>query len=317
MKYNRLGSTDLIVSELGFGAFGIGGNRYGNSYGGTDDGESIRAIHAALELGCNFFDTADVYGRGHSEIILRRALEDAGKLHDVVIATKGGCNFRREPPARDFSGAYLEGAADASLRRLGRDCIDLYQLHNPPLGIIERGEVFETLERLKARGKIRHVGVSVHKVEEGLACIRSGKVESLQIVYNLFSLLHPELTAEGLLPHAHEAGIGLIAREPLANGFLSGRHRVDTPYEAGDIRAEFSTADRALRVLLCESLARAQCREVSGAQLALRFVLDEPVISVTIVGIKTVEQAVENFRSVDLPPFAELYAPPTQEGAVC
>jgi aryl-alcohol dehydrogenase-like predicted oxidoreductase len=148
-------------------------------------------------------------------------------------------------------------------------------------------------------------------VEEGLACIKSGKVESIQIVYNLFSLLHPELSAEGLLPHAHEARIGLIAREPLANGFLSGRHRVDTTYEAGDIRAEFSPADRKLRVSLYQSLARARRRGVSGVQLALRFVLDEPVISVTIVGIKTAEQAVEDFLAVDLPPFAELYAPPT------
>src|SRR5688572_29331288 len=132
MKYNSLGKTGLVVSELGFGAFGIGGNQYGNSYGRTSDNESAEAILLALDLGCNFFDTADVYGRGHSEIILGRALRSAKKLNEVVIATKGGCNFGGERLFLDFSSRYLKNAVDASLRRLNRDYIDLYQLHNPP-----------------------------------------------------------------------------------------------------------------------------------------------------------------------------------------
>jgi aryl-alcohol dehydrogenase-like predicted oxidoreductase len=317
VKYKRLGKTDLVVSELGFGAFGIGGNRFGNSYGGTNDAMSIHAIRAALELRCNFFDTADVYGRGHSEIILGRALRDAGKLHDVVIATKGGCSFEREPMFQDFSREYLARAVDASLRRLGRDYIDLYQLHNPPLRDIEHGDVFETLEKIKARGKIRHVGVSIHTVDEGLACIKSGMVDSIQVVYNLFSLLQPELSAEALLSYVHQAQIGLIAREPLANGFLTGKHRVDTRYEDGDIRAEFSTEDRRLRVMLCQSQLHPRSPGVSAAQIALRFVLDEAAISTTIVGIKTAGQAVENFRAVDLPPFTDLYALPPQNGVGC
>jgi aryl-alcohol dehydrogenase-like predicted oxidoreductase len=307
MRYKQLGLTELVVSELGFGAFGIGGDRYGNSYGPTSDDESVKAIKVALDHGCTFFDTADVYGHGHSETILARALKDAGKLQDVVIATKGGCNFYREPIAHDFSPEYIVKAVDASLKRLGRDNIDLFQLHNPSRQLIEDGAIFGVLEQLKTEGKIRYSGVSIHTVEEGLACIRSKKAATLQVVYNLFSQLQPDKSAEALLPHVTEAQIGLIAREPLANGYLTGKHGLGTEYESGDIRADFSMEERLLRVRLCESFKYFGRTGVTPAQLALRFVLDEPAVSTTIVGVKTSEQAIENFKTPDLPPFETLY----------
>ena len=306
VKLNPLGLTGLMVSELGFGTQAIGGNEHGNSYGSTSDSESIKAVHIALDRGCNFFDTADVYGYGHSEMILSKALKLAGKLHDVVIATKGGCNFHHQPVALDFSPEYIVEAVEASLRRLDREYIDLYQLHNPPLSVFE-SDLFPALNRLKAQGKIRHVGISIHSVEEGLACIASGKVETLQIVYNLLSQVDPDSSAEALLPHVRASRIGLIAREPLANSFLAGTQRADTVYEPGDMRGEWSLEGRRARIALCETFRPLARTGFSLAQIALRFVLDEPDVSTTIVGVKTPAEAEEDFSAPDLPSFAELY----------
>lgn len=306
MRYGRLGGTGLVVSELGFGAFGIGGNRFGNSYGSTDDGRSIEAIHLALDKGCTFFDTADVYGRGHSETLLGAALQAAGRAHDVVVATKGGCRLDGSD-TQDFSSDYLTSAVEASLRRLRRDCIDLYQLHNPRLDVLREGEIFDTLERLRDSGKIRHAGVSVHSVDEGLECLRHPVCETIQIVYNIFSQIRPQTSAEALLPHVARAGVGLIAREPLANGFLARHHDPGERYEPGDIRAELSAASRQLRIALAESLRPHGAGAPTLAQLVLRFVLDEPTVSTTIVGVKTPRQVEEDFAAVELRSFAELY----------
>lgn len=304
MRYRRLGKTNLTVSELGFGAWPIGGSQYGNSYGPTDDAVSIEAVCTAADLGCNFFDTADVYGHGHSESILGQALRQSGKLNDAVIASKVGANFSNGNTVLDFSRQHITHAIEASLRRLGRDYLDLYQLHNPSLQIIQDGQVFETLDSLKASGKIRHYGVSIHTVAEGLACIENGKAETLQVAYNLFSLLQPETSPEQLFPQITRHNLGLIAREPLDNGFLSGKHRVDTTYGPGDVRGEWPIADRKLRISLAESLRYLEQPGVSLAQAALRFVLDEPAITTTIVGIKTPEQARENFEAVNLSPLS-------------
>jgi aryl-alcohol dehydrogenase-like predicted oxidoreductase len=294
------------VSELGFGAWAIGGNEYGNSYGPTDDATSIDAIRVALDFGCNFFDTADVYGHGHSERLLGRALRDARAQSEVIIASKVGSDFTNGATVIDFSRRHIIHAIEGSLRRLERDYLDLYQLHNPPLETLARGEVFEALDVLRANGKIRHYGVSIHTIAEGLACIESGKAETLQMVYNLFSLLEALPLAQHLFSNAAEHDIGVIAREPLANGFLSGTHRVDTDYGYGDVRAEFGTEERKARVVLADSLSYLERSGVTRPQAALRFVLDEPLIATTIVGIKTPAQARENFRAVDLPSFEYL-----------
>src|SRR6266850_6008807 len=139
MKVRKLGSTGLEVSEIGFGAWAIGGNAHGNSYGPTDDDESLRAIKTALDLGCTFFDTADCYGFGHSEELLGQALK--GHRDRVIIATKGGSDFYHTPPRLNFTESHLVFAVEESLRRLNTDTIDLYQLHNPPFSVIEGGRV--------------------------------------------------------------------------------------------------------------------------------------------------------------------------------
>jgi aryl-alcohol dehydrogenase-like predicted oxidoreductase len=301
MNYRRLGQTDLVVSALAFGAFGIGGGVPGDSYGPTDDADSARAILAALDQGCSFFDTADYYGMGHSEALIGRTLAATSWGQDALIATKVGSRLDR--PVADFSRAYLLGAVEESLRRLRRDHIDLYLLHNPSLEVIQAGEVFETLEELRTSGKIRHGGVSVHTTQEGLAALAQPGCAAIQMVFSLVSGLWPDLAADGLIGEIATSGVGLIAREPLANGFLARPHREDETYGPGDIRSSFSTGQRRLRIRLAASLRPPEPAAPGGptaAQLALRYVLDEPRVATAVVGLKTAAQVKECFGALEL-----------------
>src|SRR5258708_14878986 len=224
MKPRKLGSTLLEVSEVGFGAWGIGGNQFGNSYGPADDDESLRAITTAVDLGCTFFDTADVYGHGHSEELLGRALK--GRRKEVVLATKGGSDFYHDPPRLNFTESHLIFAVEQSLKRLGTDYIDLYQLHNPPFSVIEGGRVFEPLEKLKAQGKIRYYGISIHDPQEGLLAIKVGRPSAIQVVYNYLR----RDAAEELFPRAIAEGVAIVARSPLANVFCARHDTKDSVF---------------------------------------------------------------------------------------
>lgn len=297
MKKRLLGSTGLEVSEIGFGAWAIGGDRFGNSYGPTDDQESLRAIAASLNLGCNFFDTADCYGHGHSEELLGQALK--GRRQDVIIATKGGSDFYREPPRLNFTAEHITMAVEKSLGRLQTDYIDLYQLHNPPFSLMESGRIFEVLQALKTQGKIRHYGVSIHEPQEGLLAMKTGHPAALQVVYNYLR----RDAAEELFPRAMSEGVGIIAREPLANGFLAGRYTKDSIFPKGDIRHQWPSKYQTQLINrvqdFLKSIAESNC---TPAQAALRFVLAQPAVSVAIAGCKTVDQAQENFRVSELLP---------------
>jgi len=226
-----LGRTGLSISEIGFGCWAIGGNAFGNSYGSTDDAESQRAIRRAFELGCNFFDTADVYGHGHSEALLGAALHDV--RDQVIIATKVGGNFYDRDMRMDFTPGYLRFAVERSLERLRTNRIDLLQLHNPPINLISATETYEPLEAMKREGLIRFYGVSVHPPEEGVAAVNAAMPDAVQIVY---SLARRE-AEDTFLPTAQAANVGVIAREPLANGFLAGRYNAESTWERGDIRS--------------------------------------------------------------------------------
>jgi aryl-alcohol dehydrogenase-like predicted oxidoreductase len=287
-----LGRTGLSVSEIGFGAWAIGGNAFGNSYGPTDDGESQRAIRKAVDLGCNFFDTADVYGHGHSEELLGAALHDV--RDQVIIATKVGGNFYDHDIHMDFTPAYLRFAVERSLGRLRTDRIDLLQLHNPPINLISAMETYEPLEAMKREGLIRFYGVSVHPPEEGLAAVQATMPDTVQIVYNLAR----REAEDTFLPTAQAANVGVIAREPLANGFLAGRYHPESTWERGDIRS------RMPRPYVTQLAALGQrVRELAGksgmtaAQLALKFVLDRPEVACAIVGMKTVQHVEENLNA--------------------
>jgi aryl-alcohol dehydrogenase-like predicted oxidoreductase len=316
-----LGRTGLAVSEIGFGAWAIGGNAYGNSYGPTDDAESQRAVRRAVELGCNFFDTADAYGHGHSEEVLGAALE--GVRDRVVVATKVGGNFYNRdihPLMRDrvakaagrpleefapdaplpvthdanFTPAYLRFAVERSLERLRTDRIDLLQLHNPPINLISAMETYAALEELKQEGKIRFYGVSVHPPEEGIAAVNATMPDTVQIVYNLAR----REAEDTFLSAARAANVGVIAREPLANGFLAGRYGGTSRWEPGDIRSRMPRPYVNQMVALGARVKDlAQKSGMTAAQLALRFVLDRNEIACAIVGMKTVEQVEENLNT--------------------
>ncbi len=318
MKRRILGRTGLEVSELGYGGWAVGGNAVGNSYGSTDDTESQRAVRRAFELGCNFFDTADVYGHGHSEELIGAALHDV--RDQVILATKVGGNFYNRavhplvrdrlsqmvgksldgvaadavlPVAHDvnFTAPYVRFAVERSLQRLRTDRIDLLQLHNPPINLITEMDTYAVLEDLKREGLIRFYGVSVHPPEEGLAAINATMPDAVQIVYNL-ARREPE---DAFLAAAQAAGVGVIAREPLANGFLTGKYAPDSVWEKGDIRGRMPRPYVAQLTALGQRVKELASKSgLTAAQLALKFVLDNAAVSTVIVGMKTVSQVEDN-----------------------
>ena len=299
MHTRTLGRTGLTVSEIGFGAWAIGGNAHGNSYGPTDDRESISAVRRAVDLGVKFFDTADVYGWGHSEELLGEALE--GRRDDVILATKVGGDFYHGGVRMNFDPGYVAFALDRSLKRLRTDRVDVYQLHNPPAEMMGDPATYETLESLKAEHKIDHYGVSVHEPSEALLCLEAGRPEVLQIPFSLFR----QEWIDDFFGEARRAGIGVIAREPLGNGFLSGTIRPDARFPPGDIRHHWPPSMIAGRATAASRLSFLAGPSRTMAQAALRFVLSFPEVSVTIPGSKTVAQLEENVAASGATPLAD------------
>ncbi len=298
MRVRTLGKTGIKVSEVGFGAWAVGGPAslgqlqigWGDS---VDDTESIRAIEAAFECGVNFFDTADVYGAGHSEELLGKIF--AGRRAQVVIASKGGNLTGSDGDwQKDFSGRFLTARVEDSLRRLNSDYIDLYQLHTP------RGEEqikqalgnAQALDKLVEQGKLRAYGISVGPVADALAQIEAGYGASIQVVYNILER-EPE---EELLPRAKAAGVGIIPRVPLAYGFLTGKYSADSVFSEKDHRSHsvppeqkrdwVARADR-LKPLAAEL-------DIPMAQLALQYILANDAVSVVIPGARNEKQARQN-----------------------
>lgn len=288
----------MKVSEIGFGAWAIGGNKHGNSYGPTNDDESMAAVRRAFELGCNFYDTADIYGWGHSEELLGQALADVRER--CIIATKVGGDFYHGQVRINFARDYVEFALKKSLERLGTDYVDLYQLHNPSLEMIRDGRIFEVMRQLKRSGRIRFWGVSIHAPIEGVEAIRVGKPDSIQVVYNL---LRPH-AAESLFPYAEANGVAVIAREPLANGFLTGKYSAASTFTPGDIRHSWPASFILSRVMTTEMLRFLEKPNRSLAQAALGFALSNDAVSVAIPGAKNVKQIEENFRAPETAPLS-------------
>ncbi len=279
------------VSEIGFGAWAIGGNKHGNSYGPTEDKASLDALAKALEMGCNFFDTADVYGYGHSEELLGQALRH--KRDEVFLATKVGGDFYSGYTRMNFSAQYIRFALEKSLERLQTQWVDLYQLHNPSLEMIEDGRVFAVMEELKREGKIRAIGVSVFDPEEGIAAIRDGRCDSIQVV---FHLLRREAQRE-LFPLAAQTGTAIIAREPLMNGFLTGKFLQSPRFYPGDIREGWPQDYIEAMRRKVDALRFLAGGERTMAQAAIRFALSDKAVSTVIPGCKTADQSAENFAA--------------------
>ncbi|MDP3240318.1 MAG: aldo/keto reductase, partial [Reyranella sp.] len=276
-----MGETGIMVSEVGFGAWGIGGRTAGaTSYGDTDDAQSLSALHRALDLGITFFDTSSAYGAGHSEALIGRAV--AGRRDKAVIATKAGYDDWTKPP--DFSPAAIRRSAELSLKRLGTDYLDVLQLHNPPSDVLTAGETREVLAALLAEGKIRSWGVSAKNPAGAVEALR---VMGAPIVQANFNMMDVRVVTEGLLEEVSRRGAAFIARTPLCFGFLTGTIDRTTVFAAGDHRAAWSRAQLdnwidGARDLLSAVSANPGREAVLGA---LRFCLSFDGVSSVIPGV--------------------------------
>jgi len=290
MQQRIFGKTGWKVSEIGLGCWGLGGK----AYGPIKDENSIQTIQYAYDQGVNFFDTADVYGFGHSEELLGKVL--AGKK-DVFIASKVGNDFDHGPIKKCWEPDYIESAVDKSLKRLNRETLDLCQLHNPTKAVIEEGTVFEVLEKLKQAGKIRFYGLSIFDPSEGiLAIVKAPGLTSVQTSVNMID----QRSVEELFPLAKERNVALIAREPLANGILAGKISLDKKFPKDDHRAGWSK-DKIEFDLWKFGKIKSTCapKEVNPSQAAIEFVLEFEEVSVVIPGAKTVLQAQSNLAAAN------------------
>ncbi len=302
MRSAVFGRTGRNVGQIGFGAWAIGA-----AWGRVDDAESVAALHAALDAGLDFIDTADVYGDGHSEKLIARVLGERGGPRPFV-ATKAGRRLPQQA-VEGYSAQNLEAWIDRSLRNLGVDTLDLVQLHCPPTDAYYHPEVFERMERLAERGKLRHYGVSVERVEEGLKAIEYPGVASVQIIYNMFRLRPAEL----FFREAKRRDVAVIARVPLASGLLSGKFRRDTRFEADDHRQfnrhgeafdvgeTFSGVPYEAGLAAVEKLRPLVPEGATLAQLALRWILMDEAVTVVIPGARNPAQALGNIAAAAMP----------------
>ena len=304
MQYRELGGTGWQVSTIGFGAWAIGG-----TWGPVDDAESLATLNRAVDLGVNFFDTADSYGDGRSERLLAELRRQ--RREPFYIATKAG---RRLDPhlASGYNRANLTAFVERSLRNLATESLDLLQLHCPPTDVYYRPEVFGVLDDLTAAGKIRHYGVSVERVEEALKAIEYPGVRSVQIIFNVFR----QRPAELFFDEARKRRVGILARVPLASGLLTGKLRADSAFAADDHRAfnrrgesfdrgeTFSGIDYAVGLQAAEELQAVRPAGWTPAQFALRWILMFEAVTIAIPGARHPAQVEENVSTADLPPLS-------------
>jgi aryl-alcohol dehydrogenase-like predicted oxidoreductase len=300
----RLGKTGYEVSEIGFGAWAVGG-----SWGETDDSTSLAAMNAAVDAGVTFFDTADVYGDGHSERLIAQLLHERDE--PLVVATKFGRRAAQE--VENYTYENLRGWLERSLANLGVEAADLVQLHCPPWDGYYTPSVFEACERLKEEGFLRAYGVSVEKVEEALKAIEYPGVATVQIIFNIFRQRPAELFFE----QAKLRDVGVIVRVPLASGLLTGKFTRESTFGADDHRRfnrhgeqfdvgeTFSGVDFETGLDAIEELRSLVPEGATLAQLALRWILMFDAASTVIPGAKNPEQARANAAAADLPPLSD------------
>lgn len=287
MKERVLGKTKFRVSEIGFGCWPMGGE----SYGKVRDEDSLQALETAWDAGVNFFDTADVYGEGHSEELLGQFFKE--KRRDLAyITTKVGWDFSHSGGhQKNFQPTYIRSACEKSLKRLGIEAIDLYQLHNPSLELIQKREIFGVLEGLKKQGKIRRIGISVHTEVEAFAALQDSRVEAIQVIFNFLD----QRMAERVFPEAEKQDVGVIAREPLASGLLSGKYPPSHIFPKNDHRFRWLPGKRKA------DWEKVQCfqtalkgKKISLVKAALEYILAFDSIATAIPGAKTKDQVLEN-----------------------
>ncbi len=302
MRYRPLGKSGLTVSEIGFGAWGIGGRSAGEtSYGDTDDMRSRAALDRAFDTGITFYDTANVYGDGHSETLIGAAF--AKKRDRVVVATKAGLTRFGGPP--DFSASALRRSVDGSLQRLATGYIDLLQLHNPPADLFVRSpESYTALVELRREGKIRAFGISVKAPADAVDLLQDHTVDAIQVNLNMLDV---RAVDGGLLDLAQRRGVGIIARTPLNFGFLAGTVTATTEFPPGDHRRAWPRAqlERWTAAAMAMHQAAAAPPGQTPSQVALRFCLSFGAVASVIPGILTPDEAIENGAASDLGPLPD------------
>lgn len=314
MRHRKFGRTGFTTTDIGFGAWQIGG-----AWGDVSEADGRAALNAALDAGISFIDTADVYGDGRSEKIIADVLKDRGGQRPMV-ATKAG---RRLSPhvADGYTKANLEGFIDRSLKNLGVERLDLVQLHCPPTDVYYRPEVFHALDEIKAAGKIANYGVSVEKVEEALKAIEYPGVVSVQIIYNIFR----QRPAALFFKEAARRQVAVIARVPLASGLLSGKITRETAFAADDHRnfnrngdafdvgETFAGVPFETGLQAVEEIRALVPASQTMAAFALRWILMADAVSVVIPGARNAEQAEANAKAAGLPAIPEDVMEATRE----
>jgi aryl-alcohol dehydrogenase-like predicted oxidoreductase len=306
MKYRELGRTGWKVSEISFGAWAIG-----SMWGSVDEKESMAALHKALDVGINFFDTADVYGDGRSERLLGQLRRE--RKETFYIATKAGRKLNPHTP-EGYNRENLTRFVEDSLRNLQMDCVDIVQLHCPPNRVYYTPETFEALEGLVKAGKIRHYAVSVRTCEEGLKALEYPGIQSVQIIFNMFR----HRPAELFFPEAKRRRVGILARVPLASGMLTGRMTRETTFAKDDHRSfnregamfdkgeTFSGVDYELGLDIVDQLRGLVPKGATMPKFALRWILMFDAVTCAIPGGKRPSQVEDNARASDLPPLSDL-----------
>lgn len=309
MNTRAFGKTGHQVSEIGLGCWQLGGSDWGN----VDETQCFAILAAAVEAGVNFFDTADVYGGGRSEELIGKFLKQTG--HEIFVATKLGRTAELYPDG--YTEASLRAATEASLTRLGVETLDLTQLHCVPTAILQEGEIFEWLRKLRDEGKIQQFGASVESMDEALTCLEQPGLASLQIIFNLFR----QKPAEVLFPAALARKVALIVRLPLASGALAGKLTATTVFPENDHRnynrdglafnvgETFAGLPYQKAVELADALKPLVPAGLTMAQMAQRWILDHPAVTTVITGASRPAQVTANAGASALPPLApELHA---------
>ncbi len=295
MEKRKLGNSDLEVTIIGYGAWGIGGKPFWSTAG---DNESIKSIRKAFDSGINFFDTAPVYGFGHSERLIAKALK--GKRDQIILATKLGLRWKKETLGslrRDSSVESIRFEIEESLKNLETDCIDLYQVHWPDLET-PFAETMEELMKLKESGKIRHIGLSNFSKKEMEECLKHGEVVSLQSKYNM---LERDLAKEEI-PFCVEQKLGIIPYSPLASGILTGKYDKTTKFKdwrSKGMLGHFSGEIFEGYIDIVEELKKIASKYGKKVHhLAINWLLAQEGISTAIIGVKTAAQVEENLQCI-------------------
>lgn len=297
MQYRKFGRQEWKISEIGFGAWAIGGDMWGPQ----DDRESIEALHTAIDQGVNFIDTAQGYGKGHSETIIGQVLKE--RQETLYLATKvppkPGNPWpmpENYSPEKAFPAAYIIRECEKSLKRLKRDYLDIYQFHTWASGFNIEDGWFEAMQQLKKEGKIRAIGVSVPDTtpDSVIGSLVNERVDSVQVIFNLFE----QYPRWNLFRVASETNTGIIVRVPFDEGALTGKFTLDYSFREGDVRNHYFRGNNLKEVInrveMVEQFKNSNYPEYTMPEFALKYCLSDPAVSTVIPGIRNKKQALMN-----------------------